>query len=397
MSPVSPLPVILTVVLALASSSLLARRFGMTLPTGRVSTIDGLRGYLAIGVFLYHACIWFFYLRSGIWEAPPSRLYTHMGQTAVVVFFMVTGFLFTGKLLDARTKPLGWAWLYTGRLFRLAPLYLFAMAVMLLMVAALSGWQLRQSPAQLAAGIAHWLAFTWADHPDLNGVAHTGLITAGASWTLRYEWAFYLTLPLLALVLAARPPPGYIAMALAVCVAVYRLHLSALVMTTFAGGIAAAVLVRHAGVRAVAASPLSGGVVLACLVSVVRFFPTPYSLRALLLLSLAFVLIAGGNTLFGLLTHASSRLLGEMTYSIYILHGIVLFGLFRFGLGLSAASRLSALGHWSVIALCTPLLIALCFFTFRWIELPGMRAASTVMRRVASLHGKASPPHPERS
>jgi peptidoglycan/LPS O-acetylase OafA/YrhL len=270
------------------------------------------------------------------------------------------------------------------------------MAAMLLIVAVLSAWELQQPLSQLASGVAHWLAFTWADHPDLNGVALTGLITAGATWTLRYEWAFYLTLPLLALLLAARPPLGYLAMAIAAGIAVQLMHLSAMVMASFAGGIVAAVLVRKPSVRAIATRTLSTWVVIACVTAVFVLFPTPYSLRAMLLLTIAFVLVAAGNTLFGILTLATSRMLGELTYSIYILHGIVLFAVFRFGLGFSAAARFSALGHWGIIALSTPLLISLCFFTFQKIELRGMRSAPKVMGWIASLQGKAEPHHTDR-
>ena len=43
----------------------------------RFISIDGLRGYLALGVFIHHAAVWYFYLKKGVWEPPPSNFYTH--------------------------------------------------------------------------------------------------------------------------------------------------------------------------------------------------------------------------------------------------------------------------------------------------------------------------------
>ena len=46
------------------------------------------------------------------------------------------------------------------------------------------------------------------------------------------------------------------------------------------------------------------------------------------MIALFFLIVASGNDLFGLLTHPASLVLGEISYSIYLLHGIVLYLLF---------------------------------------------------------------------
>lgn len=110
--------------------------------------------------------------------------------------------------------------------------------------------------------------------------------------------------------------------------------------------------------------------ILAACAAAVGLFPLATGYGALLLLGIAFVLIACGNTLFGLLLHPASRLLGEMAYSLYLLHGLLLFGLFHFGPGAPP----STLAHWACVLALTPCLVLLGHASFRFIEAPAMRA-----------------------
>jgi len=98
-----------------------------------------------------------------------------------------------------------------------------------------------------------------------------------------------------------------------------------------------------------------------------------YDLSLLLLLTLLFALIAGGNDLFGLLTQPFSRLLGEMSYSVYLLHGMVLYVLFNFIVGLQFAKSVSPFVYWFLIDASVPFLIVLSFLIFRFVELPPMK------------------------
>ena len=99
MDPTSAFPALLLLLMAIFSSMALVVLFGPPKEQGRFLAIDGLRGYLAFFVFLHHAMIWFFYLKTNKWEVPPSNLYTHFGQAGVAFFFMITGFLFFLKSL----------------------------------------------------------------------------------------------------------------------------------------------------------------------------------------------------------------------------------------------------------------------------------------------------------
>lgn len=179
-----------------------------------------------------------------------------------------------------------------------------------------------------------------------------------------------------------RPPVGYMLLGIMTLLAVNLLTLDYSIMAAFLGGMTAAVLVRYKKVCAIASARLSTLLGVGCVAAVVMLFPTAFDLPALLLLTVAFTLVAGGNTLFGIFTSHASRVLGEMTYSIYLLHGLMLFLVFHFGFGLADAAALSSIEHWLVIALCTPVLIALSFWAFLQIESPAMRLSPEVVRWV---------------
>ena len=210
LSPTSPVFSFFCLFIAISTAWAIQFFAGKPLEHARYQTIDGLRGYLAFFVFLHHASIWFFYLRGGGWDVPPSNLFTHFGQSSVALFFMLTAFLFVTKLLDSRKTGVDWKHLYLSRVFRLVPLYVFAMLLLFILVASLSDWQMREPIGKLFSAVLRWLLFTVGGGPDINGIVNTPIITAGVTWSLPYEWLFYFCLPLLALLLGMLPPYLYV-------------------------------------------------------------------------------------------------------------------------------------------------------------------------------------------
>lgn len=159
-------------------------------------TIEGLRGCLALAVFLSHGVALHFWYQTGERLWPPSVFYRLCGSVSVYMFFMVTGLLFWGKAI-AGGGHIDIRRLYASRLRRLAPMYLFCLVPIFTIVGYRTGWTLRVPPLELAASIGAWLGLGMLAFPDINGVADT-LSIDGALWTLCYEWLFYLALPLLA-------------------------------------------------------------------------------------------------------------------------------------------------------------------------------------------------------
>lgn len=154
-------------------------------------------------MFLHHGVIWHGYLRTGRWEAPSTNLFNQLGQASVSLFFMITAFLFVGKLLDKRDQAIDWTRLYVSRVMRLTPLYLIAVLGVVAMCGALTDWTLQTSLPTLARALLHWLFFTIGGAADLNGVEQTNLMTSGVTWSL----------PLAVDVLPAAAHPGLVAQA----------------------------------------------------------------------------------------------------------------------------------------------------------------------------------------
>ena len=347
---------------------------------GRYASIDGLRGYLAFFVFLHHACIWYFYLRTGQWVDAPSHLYTELGESSVALFFMITGFLFFSKIIEGRTQDIDWGKLYVSRVLRFGPLYVFVVFLIFIIVAYMSHATLREPFWKLVNEVVHWLGFTLLGAPDLNRIKNTRYIVAEVTWTLQYEWVFYCCLPVLALATGVRRTPKlrYIVLGVFALLGLVILHLDFYRLLSFVGGIAAAILVRYESVRNFASRRVSSLIALASFAIVLLLYPTAYGAVPVALLSIAFILIACGNDLFGLLMSPASRTMGEMAYGIYLMHGLTLFVAFNFVVGLDRSRTLTPMAHWMLVLGATPILLVFSYATYWFIERPAMRSTAAI-------------------
>ncbi len=64
----------------------------------RSSPIDAVRGLLATSVVCHHFIVTYYWKVNGVWDRPKSDLLNNMGAVPVSLFFMITGFLFFGKI-----------------------------------------------------------------------------------------------------------------------------------------------------------------------------------------------------------------------------------------------------------------------------------------------------------
>lgn len=375
MDPVSVLPAVVCMLIATAVARILVSRQGPADEGGRFASIDGIRGFLALAVFIHHGSIWYYYARNGGWTLPPSRLYTQFGQTSVALFFMITAFLFVRKISMRRQTPIDWRTLYLHRFFRLFPLYLFATAIALLLTAIQSKGHLVESLPQLVQHSLRWVIFTTTGMPDVNK-QDLKIITAGVAWSLHYELAFYFALPLLALPLR-RPFPAFWVVFGAVGVALLSIFIpgGGIYFFAFAGGAIAVYVVQFERVRSLARTPIGSLAVVVGLLSTL-LFDGAYHAVPLVILTVVFCIVACGNDVFGILVRPSVLFLGERAYSIYLLHPFVLFVAFRLIVSPERAAELSPVVHWALIAVLTGPLVLLCDFTFRNIERPGIQFAA---------------------
>jgi len=333
----SPFMALLLLSAALLTARLLLRRIPSINRTvsiveaNRSKPIDGLRGLLGISVFIHHTAVTWFYLHGSPWRPPPSRFMVHLGQTSVALFFMITAFLFWGRVL-ARGRRIDWAEFFVSRLYRLYPIYLVMFAFVFLAVIVLT-----RSPPHPRTVSSFKPVLQWAlmfGTPDLNGLPDTGLLVAGVTWSLRYEWLFYASLPCLGFALGGT---GHKSMAMAsLLIAGGLLYRSighgmfeAGIVQAFLGGIVAAYWVRNPALVHLGRARLSGLVAVLALLGVVTFMPTARNWAATFGLTIFFVAVASGQDLGGLLRRPALLWLGEITYGIYLLHGLMLWLILR--------------------------------------------------------------------
>jgi len=176
-------------------NSLLPQNFYST--KQKYPAITGLRSLLSLSVFFHHAVIFYFYFRKGEWGVPPSNFYTLLGQVPVAIFFSITGFLFWQKLLHSNGQ-IHFAKFILSRIKRIAPAYWFVSLLIVLTIGFMSQFKLQVVLYLLIKEIALFiLGIGLIEVPKINDI-NPGLIGAGIFWTLRYEWKFYLFLPLIA-------------------------------------------------------------------------------------------------------------------------------------------------------------------------------------------------------
>jgi peptidoglycan/LPS O-acetylase OafA/YrhL len=332
MSLYSPIVVALLYLEAFASFYLLTRFWPVKLEPARNAAIDGLRGILAFGVFVHHASIWFVFLKTGVWDVPESRLFAHLGQTTVTLFFMITGYLFFARILGQDRRVINWYGLYRSRVLRIVPLYVVVMLTALGVIALLR--------------YSSWVTPTgalWANKSLL------GLYTAGVTWTLAYEWKFYFAVPLLSALVLYRPSWRWVVFGVVMLLLTKAYRAWDIHAFSFLGGMGAAYLARQSWLPVFARSAWAQLAALAGLVGVVAFFDTAYAVVPTVLLGLVFCLVANGTDFWGLLSTRLARAFGEITYSVYLLHGPLLFVAFHFLVGFDVASTFEPYQYWLFI------------------------------------------------
>lgn len=381
--------IIVITFLSLFSIHILNKIFKIPLKSVKHESIEGLRGYLAFFVFIHHAIIYYYYLRTNYWNIPDSKLFNHFGETSVVLFFMITSFLFVSKLLNQTTKT-DWTKLFTSRILRIYPAFLLLFIIQIILIFYMSDFQLIESPMYVLKEIIIWLGFSIIDYLPINGYKDTNLMTANVLWTIRYEWVFYFSLPLLSLIISKHKPNIIIVLfttTIMFSIAHY-IQIQAVFMYAFAGGVLAAFTVNNQSIKQYAKKSITSILILGCFIFVILYFDTAYSIIPICFLTVAFIGIACGNTLFGTLTLKISKLFGQLSYSMYLFHGIVLYFIFIIVIGSETASKFNIIEHWLVVSISSLLVLLIATICFKWIEQPCINSSNLIPTKLKQIFSK---------
>ncbi len=376
MNTLSPFFLVIVYLIAYLTAYAVNFKYKINAASIRYEGIDSLRGFLALGVFIHHSVIWYQYIQTGKWDAPKSNLYTQLGQTSVSFFFMITSFLFITKLLNSTEKEFNWRAFFISRIFRLVPLYYFLLVLLVLYVMTNTHWQLTVSILSFLKSMFYWGIFSTA---DINNYNLTSFIISHATWTLPLEWLFYFSLPLISLIIFKKKTSlFYIVISiLFICgyfsVNAFRYHN----LLPFIGGAVAPFILKY-GSRDIKVNNLFLGIiVLVCLFLITQIKTSNYIVCETLI-SIVFTSIALGNNLFGILKNSTLKFLGEICYSTYLLHGIVLFTVLYFGFGFEKVKYFTETEYCVLIFLTTPIIVIISFLGYKFIEKPFMDKAKKI-------------------
>jgi len=291
--------------------------------------MEGLRGYAVLLVFLVH-----YVTLASPWIARPSLLagvadaMRIVGNTGVDLFFVLSGYLIYGSLIGRRQEFLPY---FRRRVGRIYP----AFSVVFCLYLALSLAFPRES--RIPAAPLQGVLYLAENFLLLAGFGHQ-LPMVTVSWSLSYEMAYYLAIPLLIAAFKLRRRSAR-----------WRIgFFSALLMLAGAGSVAAGTPVRTimflagvllheamAGQRPGVWTPPARAVVPALVAAMtLMLLPFPWPALSPLIrfggLSAAFFLFClacfqqPAGPVGGVCSVAAVRWLGNMSYSYYLLHGLAL-------------------------------------------------------------------------
>lgn len=155
-----------------------------------IPVLDGVRGLAILLVLGVHFC------QSFLHQVNPKLLkIAILGQTGVDLFFVLSGFLITGILLDSKGTSHWLRNFFVRRMLRIVPLYYLALIVIYFVWPALhlGSW------VPWTQSLWYWAYsqdIPWTLHPDFSGPNHF--------WSLAVEQHFYLIWPFLVLGLSRR-------------------------------------------------------------------------------------------------------------------------------------------------------------------------------------------------
>lgn len=397
-----PLLAVLAFTFAVAAASalnLLFNRWGgyfrnvVSPASQKLAALEGLRGILAFSVVMHHAYCWYYFTQSGVWTTGNSVIFARLADFGVIQFFYLSGFLFWRKLMKTGRIPM--AKFYLSRFVRIGPVYYCCIGAAIFLGLLLSGLKLQVSPGALVRSLLPWVLFSLGGQATVNH-ADIARITCGVTWTLALEWLFYLSLPFLGWFSRNARRLIFYALTFGLLFLVSRyfraatadetsIHAASSILAEyskfmlvgFGGGILIAALepqLRNRLLRVPGRNWILLGLYLAYLL-----IPGIAAAGQVLVLA-GFTLVATGADLFGVFASRAVRLLGVISYPMYLAHGIVYYTAMRLRGGIHAVSLPR---YTAETAVCVAIILLLATIIHLLLERPTIRLSEDIARRAS--------------
>ena len=172
----------------------------------RLPELDGIRGCAIMLVLVWH------YVQNQLHPEIGSGL-AYFKQaigftwSGVDLFFVLSGFLIAGILMDQRRKPHYFRTFYVRRVCRIFPLYYLNLAIFLVMLSWQSGQSAVFAPLYGGSEVPLWSYVTFTQNVFMGAHNSAGPGWLAVTWSLAVEEQFYLFLPLIVWFVSRRNLP----------------------------------------------------------------------------------------------------------------------------------------------------------------------------------------------
>lgn len=358
--------IIIIFILCLVLSSYFISKLQLSATTfdslSRNSPLDGLRGILALSVFVHHFFITFIWKTTGEWDHPQSNVLDNFGAIPVSYFFLITGYLFLNKI---KQNEVDWKKLFKSRIRRIAPLYYFV-ATFVIIFTLLSVNIHDYSVSQIFKWLKGWIIFNGKSLGDFQST----IIIAGVNWTLIYEWGFYFSLPLLHAIYHKKiNNKKYFYITLIIFIIIFldtkRSHYLLFILSILS------IIYKDKIKILVEKKSNLLNIIIPSLVLISFIFTTHFSTIQKCLTATIFAFIANGYDFKGILKNKGLKVLGDISYSTYLLHGLVLYIAFTIFNIYNFDNRIFK--YYSIFPVIFLIVLAVSFLSYKYIEKPFLK------------------------
>ncbi|MTD39941.1 acyltransferase family protein [Erwinia sp. CPCC 100877] len=342
----------------------------------RFETIDGIRGIAAILVVTHHSILANINAITGSWKFPSASesniltltYFKNSGPVGVILFFMITGFLFSGKIIKSGGK-IDYINFYIKRFLRIAPLCYFSVVVMLIISLPLTF----NTPIDILDAFRKffgWLCFYFLKYEGFSLEYPYSRLNGGVFWTLAIEWKVYFLMPVISVFISKKRNAAIfscttIAISWIISQAGLITEMDSSIIISFALGTMSYVISSITSISSNINKPIYSIATIIVLGYELLFAGSIYSPIHAMILFIAFVIMSSGNSVFGVIKNKPIKTIGVISYSIYIMHCIILNLVNRFMAPL--------VDYVWITILSSILIVIVCSCTYIYVERPFLK------------------------